>query len=46
MPKPDADPTVQLDLSVDRSSPVPLYFQLSQQLEAAIEQGVLTPGSL
>ncbi len=35
-----------LQLSVDRSSPVPLYFQLSQQLEAAIEKGTLTPGSL
>ncbi|MCX4884591.1 MULTISPECIES: GntR family transcriptional regulator [unclassified Streptomyces] len=35
-----------LELSVDRSSPVPLYFQLSQQLEAAIEHGALTPGSL
>lgn len=46
MPKPEADPTVTLDLSVDRSSPVPLYFQLSQQLEAAIEHGALTPGSL
>ena len=37
---------MQLDLMVDRTSPVPLYFQLSQQLEAAVEQGVLTPGSL
>lgn len=46
MPKPEVDPTVQLELSVDRSSPVPLYFQLSQQLEAAIEHGTLTPGSL
>ncbi|MGC0412970.1 DNA-binding GntR family transcriptional regulator [Streptomyces ambofaciens] len=46
MPKPEVDPTVSLDLSVDRSSPVPLYFQLSQQLEAAIEHGALTPGSL
>ncbi|GAA2248497.1 transcriptional regulator [Streptomyces ruber] len=35
-----------LQLSVDRNSPVPLYFQLSQQLEAAIERGALTPGSL
>ncbi|MEJ8660760.1 MULTISPECIES: GntR family transcriptional regulator [Streptomyces] len=35
-----------LQLSVDRTSPVPLYFQLSQQLEAAIEHGTLTPGSL
>ncbi|MFD6490730.1 GntR family transcriptional regulator [Streptomyces sp. NPDC059944] len=37
---------MSLQLSVDRSSPVPLYFQLSQQLEAAIEHGALTPGSL
>jgi DNA-binding GntR family transcriptional regulator len=40
------DPTVQLELSVDRGSPVPLYFQLSQQLESAIEHGVLIPGTL
>ncbi len=46
VPKPEVDPTVSLQLSVDRSSPVPLYFQLSQQLEAAIEHGDLTPGSL
>ncbi|WP_184572963.1 GntR family transcriptional regulator [Streptomyces zagrosensis] len=31
---------------MDRGSPVPLYFQLAQQLEAAIEQGKLAPGSL
>ncbi|QGZ53166.1 MULTISPECIES: GntR family transcriptional regulator [Streptomyces] len=31
---------------MDRTSPVPLYFQLAQQLEAAIENGALTPGSL
>ncbi|WP_236239659.1 GntR family transcriptional regulator [Streptomyces sp. CC228A] len=31
---------------MDRTSPVPLYYQLSQQLEAAIENGTLTPGSL
>ncbi|MFJ4918696.1 GntR family transcriptional regulator [Streptomyces sp. NPDC088725] len=35
-----------LQLSVDRTSPVPLYFQLARQLEAAIEQGLLAPGSL
>ncbi|MCF6522919.1 GntR family transcriptional regulator [Streptomyces sp. JJ36] len=35
-----------LELGVDRSSPVPLYFQLSQQLESAIEKGKLAPGSL
>jgi DNA-binding GntR family transcriptional regulator len=46
VPKPEVDLTVTLQLSVDRSSPVPLYFQLSQQLEAAIEHGALTPGSL
>ncbi len=33
-------------LSVDRSSPVPLYFQLAQQLESAVENGTLTPGTL
>ncbi|MFC5799816.1 GntR family transcriptional regulator [Streptomyces formicae] len=37
---------MSLQLGVDRTSPVPLYFQLSQQLEAAIEHGTLTPGSL
>ncbi|MET9435025.1 GntR family transcriptional regulator [Streptomyces sp. NPDC006551] len=31
---------------MDRTSPVPLYFQLAQQLEAAVETGVLTPGTL
>ncbi|CAG7653552.1 Transcriptional regulator, GntR family [Actinacidiphila bryophytorum] len=36
----------QLRLAVDRASPVPLYFQLARQLEAAIEDGALTPGSL
>ncbi|MEV7796717.1 GntR family transcriptional regulator [Streptomyces sp. NPDC087512] len=35
-----------LDLGVDRGSPVPLYYQLAQQLEAAIGNGALTPGSL
>ncbi|WP_107471489.1 GntR family transcriptional regulator [Streptomyces sp. PTY087I2] len=35
-----------LPLSVDRTSPVPLYFQLAQQLEAAVEQGRLAPGAL
>ncbi|MET9365238.1 GntR family transcriptional regulator [Streptomyces sp. NPDC006632] len=41
-----ADFSHPLQLGVDRTSPVPLYFQLSQQLEAAIEKGTLTPGSL
>ncbi|OIJ67817.1 GntR family transcriptional regulator [Streptomyces mangrovisoli] len=32
--------------ALDRTSPVPLYYQLAQQLEAAIEQGALAPGDL
>ncbi|WAX76726.1 GntR family transcriptional regulator [Streptomyces sp. KMM 9044] len=35
-----------LDFPLDRGSPVPLYHQLAQQLEAAIVQGVLAPGNL
>lgn len=46
MSKSAVDPTISLQLGVDRNSPVPLYFQLSQQLEAAIEKGRLSPGSL
>ncbi|NBE51796.1 GntR family transcriptional regulator [Streptomyces boluensis] len=46
MPKQAAGQTEALQLGVDRASPVPLYFQLAQQLEAAIEQGRLAPGSL
>lgn len=45
-PRHETEPSLSLQLSVDRTSPVPLYFQLSQQLESAIERGVLTPGSL
>ncbi|MEV6021549.1 GntR family transcriptional regulator [Streptomyces sp. NPDC052036] len=39
-------PPAALDFTLDRSSPVPLYYQLAQQLEAAIEHGALGPGSL
>ncbi|WP_030897529.1 MULTISPECIES: GntR family transcriptional regulator [unclassified Streptomyces] len=35
-----------LDFTLDRGTPVPLYYQLAQQLEAAIEHGVLAPGDL
>jgi DNA-binding GntR family transcriptional regulator len=31
-------------LTVDRSSPVPLYFQVAEQLERAIADGTLIPG--
>lgn len=33
-----------LSFDLDRSSPVPLWFQVAGQLEAAIERGVLAPG--
>lgn len=44
MPKQSGSPLPPL--SVDRTSPVPLYFQLAQQLESAVENGTLTPGTL
>ena len=34
----------QLTVEVDRSSPVPLYFQVAQQIEAAMSGGGLAPG--
>lgn len=34
-----------LSLKLDRSSPVPLYFQVAQQIEQAIERGDLAPGA-
>ena len=34
----------ELTMDLDRSSPVPLYFQVSRQIEAAIEAGKLAPG--
>lgn len=34
----------QLDIRIDRGSPVPLYHQLAEQLAAAIDTGVLKPG--
>ncbi|MFG1955443.1 GntR family transcriptional regulator [Micromonospora sp. NPDC048830] len=36
--------TNPLQIVVDRSSPIPLYFQVAEQIEAAINQGVLAPG--
>ena len=32
--------------AIDRASPIPLYFQVSQHLERAIEKGALPQGSL
>jgi GntR family transcriptional regulator len=43
--EPQHEPT-HLRLAVDRASPVPLYFQLARQLETAIGEGTLAPGSL
>jgi len=34
-----------VDIELDRSSPVPLYFQVARQIEQAIERGDLVPGS-
>jgi DNA-binding GntR family transcriptional regulator len=34
----------QLDIVLDRTSPVPLYHQLAQAIEAAITSGELAPG--
>ncbi|CCQ17997.1 Transcriptional regulator, GntR family [Rhodococcus sp. AW25M09] len=34
----------QLSVELNRSSPVPLYFQLAQAIESAILQGILAPG--
>lgn len=36
--------TPPLSITVDRRSPVPLYFQVSAQIEQAIESGHLAPG--
>ena len=38
-------PTADHGIVLDRRSPVPLYFQVAQQLERAIEDGRLTPGT-
>ncbi|MEV3906115.1 GntR family transcriptional regulator [Mycobacterium sp. NPDC050551] len=35
---------VPLAIELDRSSPVPLYYQLAQAIEAAIRDGELAPG--
>lgn len=34
----------QLQVSIDRNSPVPLYHQLAEQLASAIDTGLLKPG--
>src|ERR687890_1315261 len=34
----------RLPIEIDRSSPVPLYHQLAEQLSASIASGILQPG--
>lgn len=34
----------ELDITLERNSPVPLYYQLAQSIENAINTGVLAPG--
>lgn len=37
--------TSPLSVVLDRASPVPLYFQVAQQIEGAIDRGELVPGA-
>lgn len=37
-------PAQQIQVTIDRASPVPLYHQLAEQLRASIDDGVLQPG--
>jgi len=37
--------TRPLPITLDRASPVPLYFQVAQQIESMIDRGELPPGS-
>lgn len=37
--------TATLSLSIDKNSPVPLYYQLALVLEGAIRSGALAPGT-
>lgn len=36
---------MEVDLDLDRTSPVPLYQQLADQLERAIRTGAIEPGA-
>jgi len=37
--------TAELFMDLDRSGPIPLYYQIAQRMQAAIEDGTLPPGS-
>lgn len=47
VPSPPASASLpsSLFMDIDRTSPIPLYFQLANKIEAAISSGVLAPGS-
>lgn len=45
MAEPNQTLPADLFIDLDRSGPVPLYFQISSRLEAAIHDGRLPPGS-
>lgn len=42
----DASLKAMRSFTIDRSSPAPLYFQVAQHLEQAIDSGLLQPGTL
>src|SRR5690348_8562663 len=44
-PMSERDPSAVGVISIDRTSPVPLYFQLAQHYESAIKSGALQPGA-
>jgi DNA-binding GntR family transcriptional regulator len=42
---PEREPSTSGPITIDRTSPVPLYFQLAQHFESAIRSGVLKVGA-
>jgi DNA-binding GntR family transcriptional regulator len=40
----DPSPARELEITLERNSPVPLYYQLAQSIEQAIHSGILAPG--
>src|SRR5947207_12787593 len=42
---PEREPSASGPISIDRTSPVPLYFQLAQHFESAIRSGALKVGA-
>jgi GntR family transcriptional regulator len=40
----EAPPARELDITLERNSPVPLYYQVAQAIEHAINTGALAPG--